>query len=280
MNKILLHFVLFTIISSGISAQEIGILHHYNFNNKNKRVVQLPGELNEISGLAYFGSTRLIAHNDEHGIIFFIDVNSGKTEKKVRIGKSIIKRDFEGIAKLDNSVFIMTSEGELYSLITKNQNQFKIDKVIKINNSGKLNFEGLCYDPVTKKLLLVNKVGLTKSQNNERGIFSFDPVSGKFSDKPIINISLIDLKKRFRLRDFSPTAIEVHPLNKNFIILSSDEKCIIEISRAGKILDVVKLNGKEHRQPEGLTFLEDYTMIISDEAAGSKAKLTIIPFEK
>ena len=48
----------------------------------------------------------------------------------------------------------------------------------------------------------------------------------------------------------------------------------MEVNSEGKIKGVQKLKEKNHRQPEGITILEDYTLMISDEAAGKKPTLT------
>ncbi len=75
-------------------------------------------------------------------------------------------------------------------------------------------------------------------------------------------------------RAFTPSAIERHPVYGSFFILSSRGPYLIEISSEGAIKAKIKLDGKDHNQPEGIAFTPDNTMIISDEAGENRARLT------
>jgi len=37
---------------------------------------------------------------------------------------------------------------------------------------------------------------------------------------------------------------------------------------------------KKHKQPEGITFIPEESLIISDEGQSKKGKITVIPFQK
>ena len=77
------------------------------------------------------------------------------------------------------------------------------------------------------------------------------------------------------MKDFFPSAITKHPITGNYFLVSAKNKnVLVEIDKTGKVLGIAKLKEKLHRQPEGITFLEDNSLLISDEAAGKKPTLT------
>jgi uncharacterized protein YjiK len=95
-------------------------------------------------------------------------------------------------------------------------------------------------------------------------------------EEPRFLINLNALKNNFNINNFSPTGFEVHPISGNVFVLSSHEKAIVEISSTGELLNAVKMKSKNHRQPEGISFLSDLSLLISDEGKGEKAKVTLI----
>jgi len=104
------------------------------------------------------------------------------------------------------------------------------------------------------------------------------------SEKEIITDENEDISSKMAeillLKDktFSPSGIERHPKTGSFFIIGAKGiKMIIEIAPSGKILGKAKLDPKVHRQPEGITFLKDHSLIICNEGAGRKAVITIYP---
>jgi len=85
-------------VTNSIS-QEIGsgekTLEQYDFSGKNPKSIILPKKLNEISGLAVTDENRLFTHNDEVGIVYEIDITTGKVIDEFQLGKKKLKKDFE-----------------------------------------------------------------------------------------------------------------------------------------------------------------------------------------
>ncbi|MCH8033067.1 MAG: SdiA-regulated domain-containing protein, partial [Bacteroidetes bacterium] len=151
---------------------------------------------------------------------------------------------------------------------------------VKTFLSTKYNVEGLCYDKATNSLLLACKEYAGKNLTEYKAIYSFDLSTYKLQEEPRFLINLDSLKSKFNINNFSPTGIEVHPNSGNVFILSSHEKVIVELSSNGELLNAVKLKSKNHRQPEGIAFLSNQSLLISDEGQNKKAKVTVIPFQK
>ncbi len=268
-----------TILSTLIS-QEFGFgestLLNYDFSNKNSRTISLPKELKEISGLAVTGDDRLFSHNDEIGTVYEVDISTGKIINEFYLGKKKLKKDFEGIAVAKDSLFLVTSSGVLYKFKYPDDEQYVEYKKIKTFLSAKYNVEGLCYDKATNSLLLASKEYAGKNLTEYKAIYAFDLSTYILNEEPRFLINLDSLKDKFNINNFSPTGIEVHPGSGNVFILSSHEKVIVELSSNGELLNAVKLKSKNHRQPEGIAFLSDLSLLISDEGKEEKAKVTFI----
>jgi len=253
-----------------------GTLHLYDFSGDNSKTITLPKKLNEISGLAVTVDNRLFAHNDEVGTIYEIDISTSEILNEFNLGEKKIKKDFEGIAVVKDSLFMVTSSGVIYKFAYSNDDKNVDYKKFNTILSTKNDVEGLCYDKATNSLLLACKDYPGKKLKRYKAIYSFDLSMYKLLEEPRYLINLDSLKNKFNINNFSPTGIEVHPNSDNLFILSSHEKAIVELSSKGILLNAVKLKSKNHRQPEGISFLSDLSLIISDEGKGEKAKVTFI----
>jgi len=257
-----------------------GSLSNYDINSGKVLQLKLAKELREISGLAYAGEKYVYTHNDEEGIVFKVSLKNGEIIKQFNIGDKKLMKDFEGIAVVGDSIFLNTSDGVLYSFKeVENNGNAEYQKYIT-GLSAKNNIEGLCYDKETNSLLLACKNSAGKNLKGFKAVYSFDLNNYKLNNIPRFLINLDSLKINYNIKDFSPTGIEVHPDNGNFFILSSINESIIELADDGKLLNAVKLDSKDHQQPEGITFNSDLSIILSDEGRNKKGTITVVPFQK
>jgi uncharacterized protein YjiK len=250
---------------------------------------KLPVKLSEISGLACSDDGRLFAHNDEKSIVYQLDYTNGEIVKEFTVGKKTIKEDFEGIAFANSLFYLVTSNGDLYEFSEgKNKEEVKYEKYKTFLNADN-DVEGLCFDPKNNALLLACKGSPGKKHKGNRAIYEFSLINKKLEKEPRILLPVKDIMENydsdfsskvgefFLIKDdtFAPSGIEYNKASGNFFVLSFKGRIIIEISKSGEILKYYFLESKMHRQPEGITFTKDNKMIISDESAGKKAKLTV-----
>jgi uncharacterized protein YjiK len=257
-----------------------GNLSGYKIDDKSVIQIKLPKELKEISGLAYAGEKFVFTHNDEEGIVYSVSIESGELVKKFVLGSKILKKDFEGIAVVGDSIFLTTSDGILYRFKEVKNNGNSDYKKFKTGLTAKNNIEGLCYDKKTNSLLLACKGSAGKNLKGFKAVYSYNLNNYELDTNPRFLINLESLNSNFKIKNFSPTGIEVHPDNGNFFILSSIKESIIELSEDGEILSAVRLDSKENKQPEGITFLYDLSLVISNEGQNKKGKITVIPSDK
>ena len=213
--------------------------------------------------------------------------------KRFTVGKEkTLKEDFEGLCIVDTDFYLVTSKGDIYLFKEgKNKEEVKYKKYKTWLNS-RFDVEGLCFDPSQRSLLLACKGNAGKKYESMRAIYAFSLDSLVLRQKPrfILSIDQIISKTPQSLshkigeffllvepKSFAPSGIERHPQTGNFFVLSARSRLVIEITPEGSLIDVIQLDAKRHKQAEGITFLPDNTMVISDEAMDNKARITFYP---
>jgi len=271
-------FFLVSIISMFSNCQDKNSseLDNNKLNKKNNIKITLPKELNEISGLAYVKDNHIITHNDEDGIVYKIKLPSGEVINKFILGDKLASGDFEGIAVVEDTLFLVTSSGVLYKYPGFAAENFTEFEKIKTGLEAENNVEGLCYDPATNSLLLACKGKAGKRYKGFKAVYSFNLEKMILESKPRFLISIKKLNDKFDINKFSPSGIEKNLVSNTFFIISVDEEAIIEVSPHGKILDAKLFDSNKHKQPEGITFLDDGSLILADEGKGGKGFITII----
>jgi len=271
----LIYFLVLIILlfDSEIHSQEkLGsLLNEYNFEGAT--LFKLNKSLKEVSGLALLNDKELLTHNDEEGIVYTLKIANFEMTGKLKIGDEKVQKDFEGIAFVNNSVYMVTSNGVIFKFNPLTKNEFADFEMFKTSLKIENDVEGLCYDKATNSLLLACKNEPGMGNANSRAIYTFNLKKMSLERSPRFVISLKELMQKFGFKDFAPSGIEKNPVNGNIFVLSSNPPSVIELNPQGKILAATRLNPKVNPQPEGITFLQDGTMLISDE--GQKKSGTI-----
>lgn len=267
-------------INSECQQKENSVLDSYDLNKKSNKVIYLPKDLKEVSGLAYGGRDILYMHNDEKGIVYHFNISKKKIINKFELGEKHIKKDFEDIAAINDSIYLIASNGNLYKFFLEDgHDEFPFQKIVT-GLDEKNNVEGLCYDPKTNSFLLACKDYPGKDYKGYRAVYGFSLKNNKLNPKPRFLISLKQLKDEYDIKDFSPSGIEDHKESGHFFLISAAPEVIIELDSNGTLINAKKFNDKIHKQPEGITFLSNGSLVISDEGKDKKAKITIIKKSK
>ncbi|MGW8267532.1 MAG: hypothetical protein ACWGSQ_14290, partial [Longimicrobiales bacterium] len=137
--------------------------------------------------------------------------------------------------------------------------------------------EGLAYDPGTRSLLLPCKNTNTKELEDHLVVFSVSVDSLRPYPVPRVFIPFEDLKGEELEDSFHPSGIEVHQGTGRWILISAQEEAILEISPEGMLIGGRELHRKTHPQPEGITFLDDGSLLLADEGRGKRGTLTRYP---
>ena len=262
-----------------LSSSSNSVLNNYDFTKG--ITVKLNAKLSEISGLTTTENGKVFGHNDEKGIVYQINYRTGEIIKEFYLTRWFPEKDFEGITYANKIFYMITSDGILYEF-PEGQNKSAVDyKTYNLNLGIEYNIEGLCYDSITNSLLLICKEFPGKGYEGNRAVYSFSLKDLKLDKSPKFLISLKELKDKFRIKDFFPSGIEKHPSSNSYLILSSrGGSAVVEISEKGKLLAVKELKTKNHKQPEGITILPDFGLLIGDEGANKNGTITLYKFMK
>ncbi len=230
-------------------------------------IIKLSSELKEISGLTIIDENKLACIQDEEGIVYYLNPQSGKIEAQKRFAGN---HDFEGIEYVNNTTYILRSDGVVYEYLGQGE-----PTVYKSKLSHKYDFEGLGYDAKNNCLLLAAKAN--PNGKEDRLVFAFDLNQKKFLDKEIFKVDIDDIGKG--IKKFAPSAIAIHPITKNRYILASSGKLLVTLDTEGKVIAHKKLNKKLFKQPEGIAFMPDGTLYISNEGRSGKANILRFRYE-
>lgn len=241
--------------------------------------ILLPDDLDEISGIAWY-ENELLGIEDESSIIFRIDPKTGKILKKKKFEKN---RDIEDILVKSDTAWVLRSNGNLYRIAN-----FKAEEretvIFEFPIREIRDMEAIVADINEPFVWIFCKVCEWDEGPDRASIFKFDLRTMEFDSLPERVIEkkqlsgLISDKELNNLK-IQPSAAAVHPLTKEYFLLSSTGKWLMTLDRNMSPKSVYPLNRTLFKQPEGITFAPDGTLFISNEAADGRANLLIFKYK-
>lgn len=249
-------------------------LDRYDIENENIGFVKIPDELKEISGITFTSDDRLFAHGDEDGDIFQLNPETGEIVKRFSLGDVlVVNGDFEDIAYVNDRFYLLESKGKIYEFKEGSNGSFVDYKTFKTFLNSSNNVEGLCFDSDTKSLLLACKDFPGEGYHKQKAVYSFSLSSMTLEEKPRFLIELKAIKKNTIENEFGPSGIAKHPVSGSFFIIAARGNTIVELNKEGEIINQKDLHEKIHKQAEGIAFMKDGTLFISDEGRNKTARL-------
>ncbi len=253
----------------------------------------LPGSLEEISGVSYMEDGRIACVEDERGIIYVFNPQTGKIDHKNVFGKD---GDYEDIALVGKMAYVLRYDGVLFGVQDFETGENRVE-IWETALSKKNDTEGLAYDKQTHSLLITCKESpsLVNGDNYEdqEAVYRFDLQSKKLITTPHF---LFDLNSAGSYKDkdafmrlsretgkvmaaaetdipFHASGISIHPLTGEVYIISTKGKLLIILDRDSKVLAIQELNKKIFKQPEGICFSPSGDLYISNEGRGKKGNI-------
>ena len=252
-------------------------------------VLFLPAVLHEISGLALSpNGAHILAVNDEQGVIFYLNPESGAIERTRDFGQP---GDYEGIAVVGTDIYIVKSNGTLYRVPETGETE-----TLSTPLSRSHDVEGLCYDSAQHRLLLACKAKAGKGSHfrHKKALYAFDLTTKKLAKAPAYLLDRSDLARRkggntgFVARvleffesnhaasAFGPSGVAFCPLNGNLYIIASVGKTLAVVHSDGQLLHAERLAPTLFPQPEGLCFDRSGRLFIASE--GGKGRGRVLRF--
>jgi uncharacterized protein YjiK len=238
----------------------------------------MPATLAEISGLALTSDGRLLAHDDEKGIISEIDYRSGRIVKSFQLGSKLLRGDFEGLATVSRRLFLTTSTGRLYELAEGREGEQVPYRIHETNLGRTCEIEGLAHDAANKVLLLACKNIDGKANRQELVIYRWPLPDGNSGELTTVRVDREDVERVAGLKDFHISSIDVDPKSGNYVMVAGPEIAWLEITPAGAVVRGGHLPKGMHQQPEGIVLTEDGTVVVSDEGRRQPATITLYAY--
>jgi DNA-binding beta-propeller fold protein YncE len=267
-------------IKSAVTVKENTGIAEYNYDLKNpNHRWKLPKELVEVSGNTWVDQSHLILIEDIHPKLYLIktDNENASLEKTISFKKDEKgKFDIEDVTIVNNIVYALWSHGTVFKINDWNTNP-KVEEFRTPLKKGN-NTEGLCYDPVTKALLIACKgeSNIPDAKKSSKAVYQFNMQTNKLEEKPFLVINKDDFKKLAKDKiSFNPSAIAVHPVTHDIYLLSTlDTKCMAVYNRDAQLISFQFIDDDLMPQPEGICFSPDGKLFISSEGKnGEDGKL-------
>ncbi|MDT8375441.1 MAG: hypothetical protein RQ867_01755 [Mariprofundaceae bacterium] len=271
-----------TVISAACS-QDINAFG-YSFDHPD-HVYELSDSLAEISGLTLLDGYHLGAIDDDSSKLFIIDLQSGNItgEHNMKMGR---KQDYEGIERVGSTVYVLASAGTIHE-IQDWENSKRITASYKTGLSAANDNEGLAYDAANHRLLIACKEYPGKGMKGYKTVYAFDLEQKRMLPEPVFKIDLDQVeavirsgriadaagkkKKKKSKKKIRPAALAVHPLTQQLFVVSSARRRLIILNSDGSLAAAYRLPKKYFVQAEGMAFLPNGDLFISNERANRKA---------
>lgn len=260
----------------------------YNFDRLD-RVVKLPDELEEISGLCEgYSPDEVFAVQDENGEIFRINTRNGSIVHQLRFDKD---RDYEGITRRDSQMYVLETDGDIHTFpYSEGMTETEATK-FETDFSYRNDTEGICYDSITGTLLIVPKAQelnpQSEGEQQRRGIYTYDLGRGSMNAQPTYYIDELEVGQIVfntnREYVIKPSGVAVDPITGHIFVISSVGNILVVIDRDNQVKHVELLEKGTFRQPEGITFGSNGELYISSEGRGGRGIVATLsrlnPFE-
>jgi uncharacterized protein YjiK len=237
---------------------------------------QLPAELKEISGIVKLGNDSLLAIEDLHANLYFLQLKNSNVAVLATLPFAQTQKDkfdIEDVSMIGDTIYALWSHASIFKIWnwrSKLQSKELTTFLDKKNNT-----EGLAYDPVTGNLLVACKKesGDTDEKKSTRSVYEFDVKTGKLKTNPFLLIHRKDFEKFVADKvEFYPSGIAVHPITHDLYVISTrGNKCIACYTHSGQLKSFEYLDKDLLPQPEGICFDKDANLYISTEGKKGQA---------
>lgn len=247
------------------------LVQRYDLEHRITRF-DLPGRLDEISGLAFSASGTLYGHADERGIVYSIDPTTGTVGRGFVLAPTVPRDDFEGIAVAGDRFFLISSGGRLYEFREAPQGGSSPFRVTDVGVGKTCEVEGLTYDAGSASLLLACKSVMPTAPEVRIHRIPLDPTTPV---PPPLRIPLDSFAAVGLAGGLHPSGMDVDPSTGNLVLVAAREEVILEIDQQGRVVSAHHFPGRRHPQAEGIAFGPDGLLYVGDEGKNGKARLTV-----
>lgn len=237
---------------------------------------KLPKRLREISGLALTPDERLFAVADEQAVVYELDYSNGKIVKSFALGDPPVLGDFEGIAILADTVWLMTSDGHLYATAEGPDGAKMQYQKFDTGLGDYCEFEGLAQDREAGTLLLACKE--TDKKKDKLMVFEFSVSRKGIERVRSVTVPEKAIERTIDKKRISPSGISIDPHSGEWVLIAARQDALVRLTADGGLSSAIILQEKKrHKQAEGIEITGDGHMLIADEGGKGRARLAVYP---
>lgn len=238
---------------------------------------RLPRRLVEVSGLAVADANSVWAHNDEHGIVYRLSLETGEFLEAFALGDPTLRDDLEGVATLGGNIYLINSTGHLYEAPIGEHGKRVRFNVYDTGLADKCEVEGLTnFDD--DAFLIVCKTPLEPELTGRLSVFKWSLAAPTAAAKPWLSLPFKSMLPEDLAPGLFPSAVDFEPASKTLHVLSARNRVLLRIDMTTQDIEVERLDKARHFQPEGLVVMPDGRVVIADEGAlRLPARLSIYP---
>ena len=174
-----------------------GALAHYDLEAAPAQRIQLPGDLSEVSGIAFTPDDRLLAHGDERAVVWELQWPGGRVVKRFGIGgrNGPALDDFEDIQVVGDRVFLVTSTGQVIE--GREGADGETTPVVHSTRGLKAGceVEGMTWDAESRSMLLLCKEVQSRKWKDHVVVLAVAVETGQFEPEPRIAVKESDLRR-------------------------------------------------------------------------------------
>ncbi len=235
---------------------------------------KLPGRLREISGLALTPDERLFAVTDESAIVYELDYSEGRVIKSFAFGNPTVRADFEGIAVLGDTIWLMTSDGLLFAAEEGPDERSVRYRKFDTGHGDYCELEGLAQDPAAGTLILICKEANKKK--NDLMMFEWSATVDGIEHVRSTVIPESSIEDGIDEKKISPSGITIDPQTGERVIVAARQDALVRLEADGSLSEAIILKKKgRHKQAEGIELTRDGRMLIADEGGDGRARLAV-----
>jgi uncharacterized protein YjiK len=231
--------------------------------------IKLPKALQEVSGLALLPDGRLLAVADERARVYSVDFKALRADKFTTLGDPAVKGDFEGIALLNNAIYLVTASGILW----RQELGAEAEDYEKIRTGlGKLcEVEGLTAWRERNALLILCKQARKTKSGKKLRVFAWSEKRRALEP----DMSITRTYQELGVKRLHPSGISFSADRQSLFIIAAQEQYFLEITLQGQIVRAARLPNKStHRQTEGVVITAGNTLYLADEGRKGRGTVT------
>lgn len=241
---------------------KINSIKHYDLEKAEK--FYMPESLLEISGITFYDNDAdsVYAIQDEQGRVFRLALGE-KKQYNAKFGK---QGDYEDLAITRENVFILKSNGTLFSFGFDHITEEEVDSVTEWKAVvPKGEYEAMSVDQSGNLVVICKKCAGEKNKEFVSGyiIEAGDSLqAGGSFNIDVAQIKAISGKVK---RGFRPSGLARNPVTGEWFIISSINKLLVVTDQNWKVKEACQLDGNMFNQPEGIAFDKQGNLYISNE---------------